>query len=139
PLDVTIEEDLNLPPKIYATDHSGRKTLLMDLNPDFASLQFGKVELVEWNVTPKLKVKGGLYFPPDYREGQKYPVVIQTHGFTEKRFSMDGLNEWSNGYAARPLAAEGFVVLQTYVAEDFTLTHFNDDKQFGVTRLQAGS
>src|SRR5207249_845235 len=56
-----------------------------------------------------------------------------------KRFSMDGLNEWSNGYAARPLAAEGFLVLQTYLADDFTFTHFNDDKQFGVTRLQAGS
>ena len=66
-------------------------------------------------------------------------MVIQTHGFTEKRFSMDGLNEWSNGYAARPLAAERFLVLQTYViAEDFPLAHFNDDKQFGATRLQAG-
>ena len=137
---ITIEEDLNIPPRVYAADSkTGKKNLLMDLNPDFASLQFGKVEPVEWSVTPKLKVKGSLYFPPDYKAGQKYPVVVQTHGFTEKGFSMDGLNEWSTVYAARPLAGKGFLVLQTYVVgDDFPFAHFNDDQRFGVTRIEAG-
>jgi dipeptidyl aminopeptidase/acylaminoacyl peptidase len=139
-VEISLEEDPNTPPKIYAADRStGRKVLLLDLNPDFLNLQFGKVETVEWNVTPELKVKGGLYFPPEYKAGQKYPLVIQTHGYDDKRFSMDGFDEWSNAYAARPLAERGFLVLQTYVVgEDFPLATFNDDKRFGTTRLQAG-
>jgi dipeptidyl aminopeptidase/acylaminoacyl peptidase len=39
--------------------------------------------------------------------------VIQTHGFRTGRFSMDGLNDWGTGFAARALAAQGFLVLQS--------------------------
>jgi dipeptidyl aminopeptidase/acylaminoacyl peptidase len=53
----------------------------------------------------------GLYLPPDYVPNTKYPLVIQTHGFHSLEFSMDGRSEYS-GFAARPLAARGIVVLQ---------------------------
>jgi dipeptidyl aminopeptidase/acylaminoacyl peptidase len=44
--------------------------------------------------------------------------VIQTHGFNPKMsFSMDGLEDTASAFAARPLAAAGFLVLQ---AEDYT-------------------
>jgi hypothetical protein len=53
-----------------------------------------------------------MYLPPDYVEGKQYPLVVQTHGFNPDRFSMDGRDEWSSGYAARALAAGGMIVVQ---------------------------
>jgi hypothetical protein len=84
--------------------------LLLDQNPQFSHLDFGKVEAVTWKATDGHEVLGGLYFPPDYITGKKYPLVIQTHGFDPSRFWIDG--PWSSAFAAQPLAAKGFLVLQ---------------------------
>jgi len=114
---VTLEEDANTPPKIFVSEQDGgRRTLLFDLNPQFAQLQFGRVESVTWNATDGHAVEGGVYFPPDYKAGQRYPLVIQTHGFNEHRFWIDG--PWSGAFSAQPLASQGFVVLQVGEAKD---------------------
>jgi len=52
---------------------------------------------------------------------------------------MDGLQEWSSGYAARPLAANGIIVLQAQKFKSrYDHDHYNDDKSFGVNESQAG-
>jgi dipeptidyl aminopeptidase/acylaminoacyl peptidase len=113
-LRITLKEDINTPPRIYAQSISqDRKSLLMDLNPQFDKLEFGMVESLELSLHG-VHVLAGVYFPPHYSQFQRYPLVIQTHGFDTHRFSMDGQDEWSTGYAARPLAASGFVVLQIF-------------------------
>jgi dipeptidyl aminopeptidase/acylaminoacyl peptidase len=112
PLNVTLEQDLNTPPKLYVSDRKDeQKTLLLDLNPQFKDLDLGAVETIEWK-TGSVEMLGGLYLPRDYAHGKRYPLVIQTHGFEPREFSMDGRSEWSSGFAARPLAALGFIVLQ---------------------------
>jgi dipeptidyl aminopeptidase/acylaminoacyl peptidase len=139
-MDVVLEEDVNTPAKIYVSARKTReKALLLDLNPQFAGLEFGKVETVEWKAG-ELELIGGLYFPPDYVPGRRYPLVIQTHGFSPERFAMDGRSEWSSGFAARPLAAAGFLVLQV---EKFKNRQDHDgldhgaDRRFGVTPAQS--
>lgn len=118
PIDIGLRQDLNTPPRIFARDlKSGRDAELLDLNPQFKTLRMGRVDIVSWKVRG-VKIKAGLYFPPDYVREKKYPLVIQTHGFNESRFSMDGMNEWSSSFAARPLAAKGILVLQTYSFAD---------------------
>jgi hypothetical protein len=111
PVNVSLEEDINTPPKIFVSNaRSDQKTQLIDLNPAFARLQFGKVEAVSWKATDGHEVLGGLYLPPGYRPGTRYPLVIQTHGFRKDRFWIDG--PWSSAFAAAALAAKGIVVLQ---------------------------
>ena len=111
PLNVTLEEGVNAPPEIFASSWDRRaKVLLLDLNPQFSTLQFGKVEPVTWKATDGHEVVGGLYLPPDYVPGKRYPLVIQTHGFNKNRFWIDG--PWNSAFAAQPLASEGMVVLQ---------------------------
>lgn len=111
PLTVTLEEDMNTPPKIFVSDPARqRKRLLIDLNPQFADLSLGRVEAVHWKATDGNEFNGGLYFPPDYQAGARYPLVIQTHGFRQDRFWIDG--PWSSAFAAQPLAARGMMVLQ---------------------------
>jgi dipeptidyl aminopeptidase/acylaminoacyl peptidase len=114
---VTLEENINTPPRIYVTDlKTEQKSLVLDLNPQFADLDFGKVESVSWKATDGHEVVGGLYFPRDFDPQKRYPLVIQTHGFNPERFWIDG--PWSSAFAAQPLASAGFVVLQVGVAKD---------------------
>jgi dipeptidyl aminopeptidase/acylaminoacyl peptidase len=114
---VTLEEDSNTPPKIFAADPKTlQKVLLLDLNPQFDELGFGKVEEINWTATDGHPVKGGLYLPLGYTTGTRYPLVIQTHGFRKDRFLIDG--PWSSAFAAQPLAGKGFVVLQLQAADE---------------------
>src|SRR5262249_50059855 len=107
---------------------------LLDLNPQFGELDFGRVETIEWEVAGA-KIIGGLYLPPDYQPGKRYPLVIQTHGFMPNEFSMDGRSEWSSGFAARPLAARGILVLQAQNFKDYQRDHdrIGNDRSLGTT------
>ena len=111
PLTVKLDEDMNTAPKIFVSDRATkRRSLLLDLNPQFEHLALGRVEIVRWKSTDGNEFEGGLYLPPDYRPGIRYPLVIQTHGFQQNRFWIDG--PWSSAFAAQPLAATGMIVLQ---------------------------
>ena len=111
PPDILAEQGLNLPPQIVAVDaKTKRKVSLLDLNPQFAELQFGKVEEINWSDGTGHLVSGGLYLPPDYVEGKRYPLVIQTHGFDSHEFVIDG--DYTTASAAQPLVSKGIVVLQ---------------------------
>jgi dipeptidyl aminopeptidase/acylaminoacyl peptidase len=108
---ITLEEDMNAPPKLFVRDvHTGQKSLLLDLNPQFKDLKFGPVQNVTFAATDGHKVSAGLYLPPDYVAGKRYPLVIQTHGWDPERFWIDGV--YSSGSAAQPLVGRGIVVLQ---------------------------
>jgi len=139
PIEVTLDQDIETPAKVYATDpKTHQKTLLLDLNPQFSELDFGRVETIEWEVSGA-KMIGGLYLPPDYQPGKRYPLVIQTHGFMPAEFSMDGLSEWSSAFAARPLAARGILVLQAQNFKDREKDHdrIGKDRSLGATEEQS--
>ena len=108
---VTLEENMNTPPKLFARNfQTGQKVLLLDLNPQFKSLEFGRVQNVAFEATDGHKVSAGLYLPTTYAQGKKYPLVIQTHGWHSERFWIDG--PWPSAFAAQALAGKGFLVLQ---------------------------
>jgi dipeptidyl aminopeptidase/acylaminoacyl peptidase len=110
-IEVTVDESMNTPPRLFAKNiKSGQKLLLSDPNPQFKNFEFGRVEEVGFKASDGRQVKAGLYRPPDYVPGKRYPLIIQTHGWDPQRFWMDG--PYSTAYAARPLADKGFVVLQ---------------------------
>jgi dipeptidyl aminopeptidase/acylaminoacyl peptidase len=95
------------------------------------------VEKIEWNVDG-FSILGALYFPPDFEPGKRYPLVIQTHGFIPDEFSMDGHSEWSSGFAARPLAAKGVLVLQTWRLRDPSdYPRLSQDQELGATAEEA--
>jgi len=107
---IALEEGLNLPPRIVATDAGHEKKMLLDLNPQFAGIRFGREEQIRWKARDGHEVEGGLYYPVDFVPGRRYPLVIQTHGFQPDRFEIDG--PYTSVFAAQPLAAKGIMVLQ---------------------------
>lgn len=118
---IAVEQDLNTPPKLVAIDpRSGQRKLLWDPNPQFEELKFGKVEDVGWIGAGGKEVRGGLYLPPDYSPGRKYPLVIQTHGYDPQAFWIDG--PFASAFAARALAGKGIVVLQIPDSHDSEVT-----------------
>ena len=108
---VTVEEDMNTPPMLYATDQdTHKKVLLLDLNPQFKNLTFARVEEIQWKQSQGEDAKGGLYYPVKYIPGKRYPLVVQTHGWAREKFWIDG--PYTTAFAAQTLAGNDVMVLQ---------------------------
>jgi dipeptidyl aminopeptidase/acylaminoacyl peptidase len=135
-IEIAVEEDMNTPPRVFATSTKTRqKSLLVDANPQFENINLGSVEEVSFKSSDGRQVRAGLYRPPGYTPGRKCPLVIQTHGWNAQRFWMDG--PYSTAYAARPLANNGFVVLQVD-DEDWTKLGTLDEVREAVAVYEGG-
>jgi dipeptidyl aminopeptidase/acylaminoacyl peptidase len=109
--EITVVQNLNSPPRIAAINPAtGQTTIILDLNPQFRHIHFGEVKKIVWRGGNGTEVAGGLYLPPDYVSGRRYPLVIQTNGFEPHQFWIDG--PFAAAFAAQALAANDFVVLQ---------------------------
>jgi dipeptidyl aminopeptidase/acylaminoacyl peptidase len=73
-------------------------------------LEWPKTSGLLERIAQSFEETGGLYKPADYVPGRRYPLVIQTHGFTDKFFIPSGT--MSTAFAARAFAATGIIVLQ---------------------------
>ena len=66
-------------------------------------------EKVEWKGADGVMVEGLLFYPLDYVQGRRYPLVEQDHGVTFSSNSF-GFGRWSD--YPQVLAARGYAVLQ---------------------------
>jgi dipeptidyl aminopeptidase/acylaminoacyl peptidase len=66
-------------------------------------------EQVEWKGADGVMVEGMLFYPLDYQAGQRYPLVVQTHGGPQASDKF-GFGRWGN--YTQVLAAKGYMVLQ---------------------------
>ena len=108
-LEITIAEALDQPPLLFARKKQVAQ-VIWDPNPQLKNIDLGQATLYKWKDDEGRERKGGLYKPSSYRAGQRYPLVIQTHGFVESYFAPSGFYSTTN--AARELTAAGIVVLQ---------------------------
>lgn len=112
-LSLSLVQSVNQAPEIRATDtKSGASAIVTDLNPQFRSLLMGEVETITWKDAAGNEWTGGLLKPVGYRAGERYPLVIQTHGYYEDTFLIDGADGCASGCAARALANRGVMVVQ---------------------------
>jgi dipeptidyl aminopeptidase/acylaminoacyl peptidase len=79
-------------------------------NPQLDACRLARQETIAWPARDGLRIEGVLTYPLDYREGARYPLVLQVHGGPEG-VSLDG---WSSRavYPVQALAARGFLVLE---------------------------
>lgn len=109
---IEVRQGLNQPPVLYAVDsQTGRERKVLDLNPQLGTrLTLGRVALVHWKGTDGIPWSGVLYYPVHYRPGARFPLVIQTHGYSDRKFSLEGA--YTTVFAAQPLANRDIAVLQ---------------------------
>ena len=79
---------------------------LTDANPWLADVRLGRQEVVTYAAADGLEIEGLLHWPLDYREGQRYPLILAVHGGPEAHYS----NGWLTSYnlPAQHAAAEGY-------------------------------
>lgn len=82
---------------------------LTDSNPSLSGVELGSQSIVRWKSVDGLEIEGVLIKPVGFREGVRYPVVLQVHGGSEG-ISLDG---WQASYRnwGQLLAARGYVTL----------------------------
>jgi dipeptidyl aminopeptidase/acylaminoacyl peptidase len=75
-------------------------------NPWLADLRLTRREVVVYAARDGLEIEGILFYPLDYVEGRRYPLILAVHGGPEAHYS----NGWLTGYnlPAEAAAAEGY-------------------------------
>jgi dipeptidyl aminopeptidase/acylaminoacyl peptidase len=67
-------------------------------------------EAIRWRGDDGVEVEGLLYYPLDYRPGQRFPLVVQTHGGPSSSDQFGGA--WSSSNYVPVLAGLGYFVLK---------------------------
>lgn len=119
-LQVKIEQKVDQPPILTAV-RGTKSRVVWDPNPQFKDVKLGQVKIYTWKEKDGKNWKGGLYLPAGYQAGQRYPLVIQTHGFSESWFTPAGAHP--TAFAAREFAAVGIAVLQIGGGENCPVGH----------------
>jgi hypothetical protein len=118
---IWIAEDLNHSPLLMAA-RGGESRVLWDPNPQLKDIELSKVLVYHWRDSFGRQWTGGLYQPQSYRAEERYPLVIQTHGFRQGEFNPSGVYTTAN--AAQALAGAGVFVLQVH---DVQMCHEAED------------
>jgi hypothetical protein len=124
-IDLRIEEGINRPPTLVATDRrSGGRRVIYDPNPQLRDrFSLGRVAMIDWRDREGRVWVGRLYYPVGWQAGRRYPLVIQTAGYAnskpDQQFSLygidigPGLGPGASMLVAQPLANRGIMVLST--------------------------
>jgi len=110
-----LREALDQWPVLVSIDETGSETLVLDPNPHFNKFRFGRREVINWTGKLGETLTGGLVYPTEYKPGMRFPLVIQTHGFSAKEYLLDGA--FTSAVAAEELANRGVAVLQLPVSD----------------------
>lgn len=108
---IQISEAPNCWPKLVRVDPATQSdTVVLDPNPQFKKLRFGREEILHWTGNLGQPLVGGLLYPPNYKPGTRYPIVIQSYQLKEDGFLLDG--PATTAYAAQALVNHDVFVLQ---------------------------
>jgi len=85
-------------------------TELVKLNPAWRNKKTAKTEIVKWKGYKNEEVDGILYYPHNYQQGKKYPLIVAIHGGP----SASDLDRWSFrwAYPLQLLTQRGAFVLK---------------------------
>jgi dipeptidyl aminopeptidase/acylaminoacyl peptidase len=72
-------ESPTIPPELYRYDlRTHTLHTLAKINPGFDDVELAHTERISWETAQHYRIEGMLIKPPDFKIGQRYPLVIQT-------------------------------------------------------------
>ncbi len=103
-------KEMTSPGEIWISGLNGGPKKVTSVYDDLQKqFRLPRQEKIEWKGADGVTVEGLLYYPLDYQEGQRYPLVVQTHGGPEAsdKFGFGGTQNY-----VPVLTAKGYAVLQ---------------------------
>lgn len=85
---------------------TGRSTVIFDPNPAFQKLTLGRVERLNWKNDRGIDCFGDLTYPPDYKPGRRYPLIVVQ--YESRGFLRGGTGD---EYPVQLFARAGYLVL----------------------------
>lgn len=98
----------HIPADLFYLEPGKKPQRLTTLNPWIAERKLGIQKPIRYNARDGWEIEGILILPVDYKEGQKYPLIVSVHGGPESHRSMSWLTRYSS--PAQVLAGKGFAV-----------------------------
>lgn len=107
-----VYEEPEQPEEVFMEDlDGGDRKQLSRVNADFHTAAYGKTTLVSWKSTDGTPVEGLLTYPIGFKQGRKYPIILQIHGGPAGVFQ--------NNYTGKPgiymtqlFAQQGYIILR---------------------------
>ena len=104
-------QEMSSPGEVWIADAAGSAPRKVTAVFDYLTRDFKlpRQERVDWKGADGTTVEGLLYYPLDYVEGHRYPLVVQTHGGPQAsdKFGFGGTQNY-----VPVLTARGYLVLQ---------------------------
>lgn len=90
--------------RIVQTSQTGSRRITLPLPQ--AALKLGKIETITYRTTRGDVLHGKLLYPPDYRPGKRYPLIVDAYPLTSGDGWMDAM------YGNQAWAAAGYMVFK---------------------------
>ncbi|UCG50477.1 MAG: S9 family peptidase [Candidatus Latescibacterota bacterium] len=103
----------DVPLEVYYWSGGKKLKRMTTLNPWLSERKLARQEVVRYPARDGREIEGILYYPIDYKEGTRYPLIVTVHGGPESHYT----NGWHTRYFQPPqvLAGKGyFVFLPNY-------------------------
>jgi hypothetical protein len=108
-----------VPPELFVYSIGSQKIdVFAKLDPQFDALALASVKEVTWKTALGKSVAGILFLPPNYKEGERYPLVIETKPYGGDWFACDYGPSHEPSYAPEPIADAGIAYLGFYYPDD---------------------
>ncbi len=133
---IYVEQSFDTPPRIRFWEKGmARPEILVQSNPQQNEFHWGRSELVHYPGPDGQPLKGALFYPANYRPGQKYPMIVhiyehQSHKLYE--YNNPSENE-QTGFNRTNYTADGYMVFYPDIKY-----RFNDPGISAVECIEAG-
>lgn len=73
------EQRFDTPPRVIKTTKAGKTKTLFQSNPHYLNKEKRKVEIINYESSSGLGLKGVLYYPENFKPNKKYPMVVNIY------------------------------------------------------------
>ncbi len=109
-----IAESAGRAPDLWVSDSEFKHPReITHLNPQLEKYKMGAARVIDWLSDDGVRLHGALLLPSDYREGQRYPLIVWTYpgSWRSHYFDSFGFGEFPGPLNAQLLATRGYAVL----------------------------